>query len=146
MQVKEIFVYRHAGGRKAIDSGFCRNDEKQNGFTLVEVLVALAVLTIALAAVMRALSQSIDTSSSLRDRALAMWVAQNRLVTHQIQKDWPGLDTTEGTANMAGREWRWREQVLAAPGEADLRQIHIEVRAPNGTQALARLIGFLPKP
>jgi len=42
----------------------------QNGFTLVEVLVALAVLTIALAAVMRALSQSIDTSASLRDRNL----------------------------------------------------------------------------
>lgn len=118
----------------------------KKGFTLVEVLVALAVLTIALAAVMRALSQAIDTSSNLRDRAIAMWVAQNRLVTNQIQKDWPGLDTTEGTANMAGREWRWREQVLAAPGEPDLRQIHIEVRAPNGAQALARLIGFLPKP
>lgn len=123
-----------------------RTGDNQNGFTLVEVLVALAVLTIALAAVMRALSQGIDTSSSLRDRALAMWVAQNRLVTHQIQKDWPGLDTTEGTADMAGREWRWREQVLAAPGEADLRQIHIEVRAAGDTQTLARLIGFLPKP
>lgn len=119
---------------------------RKNGFTLVEVLVALAVLTIALAAVMRALSQGIDTSSNLRDRALAMWVAQNRLVTHQIQKAWPGLDTTEGTTEMAGREWRWREQVLAAPGETDLRQIHIEVRAAGGDQALARLIGFLPKP
>lgn len=119
---------------------------RKKGFTLVEVLVALAVLTIALAAVMRALSQGIDTSSSLRDRAIAMWVAQNRLVTHQIKKEWPGLDTTEGTSTMGGREWRWREQVLAAPGESDLRQIHIEVRAPNETQALARLIGFLPKP
>ena len=116
-----------------------------NGFTLVEVLVALAVLTIALAAVMRAMSQSIDTSGNLRDRTIAMWVAQNRLATHQIQHDWPALDTTEGSTDMVGLEWRWREQVMPAPGEPDLRQIHIEVRAASGPQPLARLIGFLSK-
>lgn len=115
------------------------------GFTLVEVLVALAVLTIALAAVMRALSQSIDTSASLRDRTVAMWVAQNRLATHQVTRDFPPLDTTEGEAEMAGRAWRWREQVTPAPGEPDMRQMHIEVRAASGEQPLARLVGFLSK-
>lgn len=118
----------------------------QNGFTLVEVLVALAVLTIALAAVMRAMSQSIDTSAGLRDRTVAMWVAQNRLTTHQVQRDFPSLDTTEGDAEMAGRTWRWREQVTAAPGESAMRQIHIEVRAASGQQPLARLVGFLSQP
>jgi len=118
----------------------------QNGFTLVEVLVALAVLTIALSAVMRGLSQSIDTSASLRDRTIALWVAQNRLTTHQIQRDFPAMDTTEGKTEMAGREWQWREQVTAAPGEPDMRQIHIEVRAATGEQTLARLVGFLAKP
>jgi len=117
----------------------------QNGFTLVEVLVALAVLTIALAAVMRALSQSIDTSASLRDRTIAMWVAQNRLTTHLVERNFPAMDTTDGKVDMAGREWHWREQVMAAPGEPDMRQIHIEVRAASGPQPLARLIGFLPK-
>jgi general secretion pathway protein I len=117
-----------------------------NGFTLVEVLVALAVLTIALAAVMRGLSQSIDMSASLRDRTVAMWIAQNRLTAHQMQGDWPAMDTTEGDTNMADRAWHWREQVTAAPGEQDMRQIHIEVRLAAGEQTLARLIGFLPKP
>ena len=116
-----------------------------NGFTLVEVLVALAVLTIALAAVMRTLSQSIDTSGSLRDRTIALWVAQNQLATHQIQHDWPELRTSEGTTEMVGREWRWREQVTATNGEPDLRQIEIEVRAASGPQPLARLLGFLSK-
>lgn len=131
---------------RKINSRYHMPTAARGGFTLVEVLVALAVLTIALAAVMRALAQSIDTSASLRDRTLAMWVAQNRLATHQVQRDWPDLDTTEGSADMGGREWRWREQVVAAPGEASLRQIHIEVRAASGPQPLARLIGFLAKP
>jgi len=115
------------------------------GFTLVEVLVALAVLTIALAAVMRAMSQSIDTSAGLRDRTLAMWVAQNRLATHQIAHAFPPQDSSEGNTEMAGRTWRWHEQVTPAPGEPDMRQIHIEVRAASGEQPLARLIGFLSK-
>ena len=118
----------------------------RTGFTLIEVLVALAVLTIALAAVMRALSQSIDTSASLRDRTVAMWVAQNRLVMHQVQHDFPALDTTAGDVEMAGRKWLWSELVTAAPGEPTMRQIHIEVRAASGPQPLARLIGFLSKP
>jgi general secretion pathway protein I len=112
----------------------------------VEVLVALAVLTIALAAVMRAMSQSIDTSASLRDRTIAMWVAQNRLTTHQVTRAFPALDTTEGDAEMAGRAWRWREEVKPAPDEPDMRQVHIEVRAASGEQPLARLVGFLTKP
>ena len=115
------------------------------GFTLVEVLVALAVLTIALAAVMRALSQSIDTSASLRDRTIAMWVAQNRLTTHLVERDFPAMDTTDGKVDMAGREWHWQEQVMAAPGEPAMRQIHIEVRAASGPQPLAKLVGFLSK-
>jgi len=118
----------------------------EHGFTLVEVLVALAVLTIALAAVMRALSQSIDTSASLRDHTVAMWVAQNRLATHQVLRDFPPQDTTEGDADMAGRTWHWLEQVTAAPGEATMRQIHIEVRAATGPQPLATLTGFLAQP
>jgi len=119
--------------------------DRQHGFTLIEVLVALAVLTIALSAVMRTLSQGIDLSAGLRDRNIALWVAQNRLAEHQIRNDWPAQDTTEGTSEMAGREWRWREQVAGTP-EPALRRIEIEVRVANNDQALAHLVGFLPRP
>lgn len=119
--------------------------DASRGFTLVEVLIALAVLAIALAAVMRALGQGIDLSAGLRDRNVALWVAQNRLALHQIQHDWPAQDTTEGTIEMAGREWRWREQVASTP-EPALRRIEIEVRAPAGEQVFAHLAGFLARP
>jgi general secretion pathway protein I len=119
--------------------------ESARGFTLIEVLIALAVLAIALATVMRTIVQSIDLTSDLRDRAVALWVAQNRLVGHQLQHDWPSPDTTEGDVEMGTRRWHWREQVSSTPEEA-LRRIEIEVRAPGSEERLARLVGFLERP
>jgi len=118
---------------------------RARGFTLIEVLMALTVLAIALAAVLRTVGQSIDLTVNLRDRQLASWVAQNRLIAHQLQNDWLSPDTTEGTVELSGREWRWREQVLTTPDPA-LRRIEIEIRAATGEQRLARLVGFLEEP
>jgi general secretion pathway protein I len=118
---------------------------RTTGFTLVEVLVALAVLAVALAAVTHSVSLGIDLSADLRDRNVALWVAQNRLVQHQAQRDFPAPDTTEGTIDMAGRTWRWREQVANTP-EQKLRRIEIDVRSKDQDHVLARLVGFLAQP
>lgn len=114
------------------------------GFTLVEVLVALAVVAIAMSAVLYGLGQGIDTSAALRDRTVALWVAQNRLAQHQLARAWPALDTTEGVTEMGGRAWHWREQVSATT-EQDFRRVDIEVRAAPGGEALVRLTGFLAR-
>jgi general secretion pathway protein I len=116
-----------------------------HGFTLVEVLVALAVIAIALTAVMQNFGQGVDTTIALRDRTVALWVAQNQLATHYIRHTWPTADTTEGVTEMAGREWRWREQVMTT-AHPDVRRIEIQIRAAPDREALARLVGFLPKP
>jgi general secretion pathway protein I len=117
----------------------------QSGFTLVEVLVALAVLAITLTAVMRTTAQAIDTSFALRERNLATWVAQDRLATHQITRHWPSIDTIDGDVEMAERKWFWREQVSSTP-QANIRRIEITVRAnANDRAALARLVGYLRK-
>ncbi len=115
------------------------------GFTLIEVLVALALVAIAFAAIMRSMAQSIDTTMVLRDKSYALWVAQNRLALHELGQNWPSLDTRDGTATMAGREWRWKEKVISTPLE-NLRRIEIEITAIENDYVLARLIGFLRKP
>ena len=55
-----------------------------NGFTLVEVLVALAVLAVGLMAALTAIGQLTANEAYLRDRTLATWVAHNRLVEEQL--------------------------------------------------------------
>ncbi len=117
----------------------------QRGFTLAEVLVALAVLAIALAAVLGVTSQSIQTTVALRDRTLAMWLAQDRLTFHQLEHAWPSPDTTTGETKASGRTWYWREQVSATP-QADMRKVEIDIRADEKKEVLAHLVGYLRKP
>ena len=115
------------------------------GFTLVEVLVALAVIAIALTAVMQNFGQSVDTTVALRERTLALWLAQNHLAEHYVAHSWPLPDTTDGTIQMAGREWRWRQRVVTTADDS-IRRVEIEIRGVPEREALARLVGFLAKP
>ena len=119
------------------------------GFTLVEVLVALAILAIALAAVLRTMGQAIDLTTDLRERTLALWVAEERAVGHRLSTTWPEVDTNEGTVEFAGREWRWRERVSEIPVPTlreQVRRMDIEIRAPDSPDVLGRLTVFLPRP
>lgn len=116
---------------------------RQQGFTLVEVLVALAVLAIALTAVMRTMAQAIDATATLRERHVALWLAQNRLAEHQMQRDWPAADTKDGDIEFGGEKWFWREQVSTTP-EALIRRIEITIRRQADSQdTQARLVGYL---
>lgn len=117
----------------------------QTGFTLIEVLVALAVLSIALAAVVRTMGQSIDLATDLRERTVALWVAHERAVTLQLGKTWPDLDTTRGKTEMGGREWEWQQQVTSTE-VAGMRRVDIEVRTPNSPDVRGRMSIFLREP
>lgn len=117
-----------------------RND---NGFTLIEILVALAIVAVALAAGMRALAQSADGASTLKARTLALWVAQNRLANAQLAEQWPAIGTTSGDARQADTTFVWRETVSPTPNPA-FRKIDIIVSEPRTPDyAIARLSGYL---
>jgi general secretion pathway protein I len=113
------------------------------GFTLIEVLVALTLAAVALAAGMRALTQAADGAGTLKARTLALWVAQNRLTLAQLAPELPPLGDSRGGAEQAGSSFVWRASVSATPNPG-FRRIDIvvaEVDQPD--YALARLTGYL---
>jgi general secretion pathway protein I len=112
------------------------------GFTLVEILVALAIVAVALAAGMRALAQSADGATTLKARTLALWVAENRLAIAQLANPSPPIGTSNGDAIQAGSRFLWRETVSGTPNPA-FRKIEILVSEPDAPDyVLARLVGY----
>jgi general secretion pathway protein I len=119
---------------------------RNGGFTLIEVLVALAIIAVALAAGLRAVAQSTDSATLLKQRTLALWVAQNRLAEAQLTPGGPAEGAREGDATQAGSRFRWREAVSRTPN-ASFRKIELTVADPAAPDyALAQLVGYVGLP
>jgi general secretion pathway protein I len=113
------------------------------GFTLIEVLVALFILAITMAAVSRTANSSIQHVDALRIRVIADWVAQNRLATHQARGDYPPPGMQTGEEIQAGQTYPWQEEVIATPNPT-MRRIIVNVYAPDDKQhSLRELTGYL---
>lgn len=113
------------------------------GFTLIEVLVALAIVSIALMAALRAAGQGSNSVGELRSRVLAAWVAQNLLAEHRARQDWLPLGIRRGRQSQGGIDFVWREDVSATPNSSFRR---VDVRVFAGAEeehALAHLAGFV---
>jgi len=121
-------------------------DGRREGFTLVEVLVALAIISIALLAALRVAGGGTNSVGELRGRLFAGWVAENLLAEQRARGDWPSLGILNGTQRQGGIEFSWREEVISTPNAA-FRRVDIRVFAvPEEAHALAHLSGFVVRP
>ena len=123
-----------------------RRCSKRAGFTLVEVLVALAIVSIALLASLRAAGQGTSNIGELRSRLLAGWVAENLLAEQRARGDWLPLGIQRGTEREGGLEFAWREEVVTTPNPAFRRVDVFVLAAPEESRSLARLTTFLVQP
>lgn len=98
---------------------------KQKAFTLLEVLVALAVLTLGLGTVLKVTANQVAQSGNLKDKTIALWVANNKVNEIQLN-DWPATGTSNGHEMMASQEWRWQLKI-SNTADKDLRRLDIDV-------------------
>ena len=118
-----------------------QTERSQRGFTLLEVLVALAVVAIAMGALISSGGHAARTASGLEERLFAHWVASNRLVQLRLQPGWPKIGKDSGTEQMAGRKWQWRQEVTATP-EKRVRKVTVRVSNRAGEE-VTRLVGYI---
>jgi general secretion pathway protein I len=94
------------------------------GFTLIEVLVALAIVAIGMAAVLGALTSSASTVLYMRDKTLAQWVALNHIAEQRLQNQAgqvPQPGKSDGDVDYAGQKWHWHQEIVATAVQGMVR-------------------------
>lgn len=118
---------------------------QQQGFTLLEVLIALAILAIALAAAIKGISSHVSNLAYLKERSLAHWVGLNALTELRVSGQWPNSGDIKGDENMAGREFNWIITVTEVEG-GDVRRLDVKVTPEDDDERpLSTMVAYVGK-
>lgn len=125
---------------------------RAQGFTLLEVLVALAIFAIVAAVVLTAAGRSVNNAGRLETLTLAGWIADNRLTELQLLQPAPAIGREDQELEFGGRRWQTLSNVQTS-GTPGLLRIQVWVTAvePRGRgndgsieqRAVTSLTGFV---
>lgn len=124
---------------------------RSRGFTLLEVLVALAIFALVAAVVLTAAGRSVNNAGRLEALTLAGWIADNRLTELQLQQPAPSIGREDQQLEFAGRQWQTLSEVETS-GTPGLLRIRVWVAAaesrrgnssPIEGRAVTSLTGFI---
>jgi general secretion pathway protein I len=122
------------------------NSEPQRGFTLIEVLVALAIVIIAFMAMFGSMMQVVAATTLMQEKTIATWIAFDRITELRVRKEFPDDDESNGEIEMAGNDWVYTVKINATESD-NIRQVIVKVAAaqePDNTLGIAT--GALIKP
>ena len=87
-----------------------KNNALQQGFTLIEVLVAMVIMAVAVPALMQSISTQTSHLVYVKEKSMAQWVATNQFITMDLTRLITGklpIGKDSGEVEMAGQNWSW---------------------------------------
>jgi len=127
-------------------SNWTKATKTNNGFTLLEVLVALVIVGLGMIAVFDQLSQMLSMTARLRDKTLANWIASDRITELQVNEQYPKIGETDDEIEMARADWAYTVKISQVP-DMDLRRVDVTVSFADSPDAiLAEVAGFVSPP
>jgi general secretion pathway protein I len=118
---------------------------RASGFTLLEVLVALAIVSFGIIAAFNGIIQMAHSTARLQERAMGDWIAMNQISEIRLSGDFPDVSEFDGSVEFAGRPWRWQAKV-SETGVTDLRRIDMSVAFEEAPDDVVTIVtGFVSR-
>ncbi|HEX2138292.1 MAG TPA: type II secretion system minor pseudopilin GspI [Woeseiaceae bacterium] len=119
--------------------------DAQKGFTLIEVMVSLAIAALALGAVAASISQMFESATAMELRTYASWIAQNRIAELRLANVVPEVSEDSDQVEFADQEWTWRSTV-SETGVENLFRVDVEVSLAGSDDVIRTVTGFVGEP
>ncbi len=122
-------------------------NSRVNGFTLIEVMIALFIFAISATALSVTFQNNVNNARSLKERTYASWIAANRMAEMHATGEFPQLNTRDDKVEYAGAQWLMRTTVSqTVPG---FRKVDIQVAPQSSAREIsfsASLTGYVSDP
>lgn len=115
------------------------------GFTLIEVMVALVIVSLALAGIAASMGQMIDTANTMRDRTFASWIAQNQIAEMRLAGVIPEVGESSDEVEFANTTWVWTADV-SETGVENLLKVEVSVSYAGSDDRIRQVTGFIGEP
>lgn len=113
------------------------------GFTLIEVLLAMSIFSIAGIALLSTADTHLNNLSILEKKTYADWIASDQLVEANLDSTWPPKNNEKGQVELASHTWFWTQKVIKTT-DKDMRAIVVEVKFNEDDEhALASFMTYL---
>jgi general secretion pathway protein I len=119
--------------------------KRERGFTLIEVLIALMVISISLVAIAGEMISMLNAANTMQERTYASWIAHNKITEMRLANVVPEVSTSSGELDYANREWAWRA-VVSETGVENLYRVDVTISEPGGEPLMRAVTGFIGEP
>lgn len=115
------------------------------GFTLIEVMVALAIVALSLSAVVASVSQMVQAATAIQERTYASWIAQNKISEIRLSNVSPKVSETDDQLTFASVDWALRT-TISETGVENLYRVDVAVSYAGGEYVVRTVTGFIGEP
>jgi general secretion pathway protein I len=113
-----------------------------SGFTLIEIMVALAIITITLGAIIENTTAANINAQYLRDKTIASWIGMNQISLIRAKRQWSSATSKSGEVEMAGQQWEWKINFVKTDDE-NIRRLNVQVFKLDDEKPVVKMSGFM---